>query len=84
MFGIPGIELLIIGIISELRILPIRLYELNRLQIGESTVQMIQIEHEADHRVVRAVVLQKIDSSAYDEAVQYVIEAAVERERKSA
>ena len=84
MFGIPGIKLLIVGIISELRVLTVRLYELDRLQIGEATVQMIQIKHEADDRVVRAVVLQKIDAPTYDEAVQYVIESTVERERESA
>lgn len=81
MFGVPGVQFLIVRIVSQLSILLVGLYELDRLQVGEFILDIVQVEHEPYYGVLRAVILQKVDFTAYDETVENLVEAAIKRER---
>lgn len=52
MFRVPRVQLLVVPIISELCIFLVRLYELNRFQVRKFTVQIVQIKHETNRRVL--------------------------------
>ncbi len=81
MLRIPSVQFLIVRIISQLRVLLVGLNELNRLKVREFCIQIIQIEHESNDRILRSMILQKVNLPANDEPIQNVVQVSIEHVR---